>query len=509
MKYTIGTIIPAKEISKRFKDEDGEIFLELRGMKDVLFRVTDGDRVYYKIEKEKLKGEELTLVVDYTLVRPKPRSFQDAPTAKVKAITEETPEEIDVGTLWGTVPVVPKKVEEPEEKNQFEEGEILPEHLRDHCRKNDYGGYTFRYNKFLYMLDDKYLIEIKSPDTDTRYTLPMEELMAANPPDPWDTDTSDDIFDLTAPLPDSGAQAESRGETVTELHRGDILPARLRAQCEALLGYGFGSRITIGEYLYILDPHFMVVEKMKISYMDEGEKNMKKVSPPAAAEGHKSKSRDTEGATGTPLENTIANIANEIRQSLERYEIQAEYFSDTELIPARYEILTRTYQGDLEQLNDDTQEAAAQGKALILPEEEKGFNLLKAALIHEFYIKSTLSGRGEKAKYFLTHIAAIEPDGTVGELRDNLEIEEQKKMVEFFKNRSFAYPDKTDIIRRVHIQVRNSIFDQYRELVMNAEDIRFNALLICKLYENTTRLDRGDGITMMRLTRDLLDYRGD
>ena len=157
-------------------------------------------------------------------------------------------------------------------------------------------------------------------------------------------------------------------------------------------------------------------------------------------------------------------------------------------------------------MNDDTREAASLGKIVKLPGSESGFNLFKAALIHELYIKSTVAGRGEDMKNFLTLIAATQPDGTAEELRDNLSLEEQKNMMKFFKERAYVYTDKTDTITRVYVQVRSSVFDQYEKLSSSEEKVRFNALLISKLYKLTTRLDRGNGITMIRLTRDLLDW---
>jgi hypothetical protein len=109
-------------------------------------------------------------------------------------------------------------------------------------------------------------------------------------------------------------------------------------------------------------------------------------------------------------------------------------------------------------------------------------------------------------KEFLTLIAATQPDGTAEELQDNLSLEQQKNMVKFFKDRAHIYTDKTDTITRVYLQVRSSIYEQYEKLSSAKEQVRFNAMLICKLYELTTRLDRGNGITMIRLTRDLLDW---
>ena len=500
MKYIIGTHIPEKEIIRRFKDEDGEMFVEIRGMEDVLFRVTDGDQVYYKIEKSKMKGEELTLVVDYTIVRPKTVSFPNFTKAKHQEIKEDDGTETDA--LWGPVIDANKKEKIPDDKTDFDEGDKIPKRLKDKCKKNEYGGYTLRYNNFLYMLDRKYRVEIKSMDSNHKYEL--EEKALSKPLESTKSETSeDDILTLTDPLTDSDTDIDlnmdMRMETDIELEQGDILPARLRSLCESELGHSNGSRIVLGNYLYQLDPSFKILQKMKISYMDEGGN---KSPEPTSAESEETAAPEKE----LSVEEIVSNVVNAFETGLDTYNIQADYFKETALGPGNREILIRTYQGDLEGLNDDTREAASLGKIVKLPESESGFNLFKAALIHELYIKSTVSGRGENMKDFLTLIAATQPDGTAEELQDSFSLEEQKNMVKFFKDRAHVYTDKTDTITRVYLQVRGSIFEQYEKLSSSKEKVRFNALLICKLYELTTRLDRGNGITMIRLTRDLLEY---
>jgi len=497
-KYTIGTYIPAKEILRRFKDEDGEIFIEVRGMDDVLFRVTDGDQVYYKIDKDKMKGELLTLLVDYTIVKPKKISFDNS-RAKLQANKEH--DKIDMDAFWGP-PKDTKKKAPPKDKTDFDEGDKIPNRLRDRCKKNEYGGYTLRFNNFLYMLDGNYQVEIKTLDSNNKYEL--EENARSNPLESTKYETTDDeIMTLTDPLTESdtdiNVNMDIRMETDVELEEGDILPARLRSLCEAEIGHNYGSRIVLGDYLYQMDLGFKILRKMKISVMDEGENKSPEPAPPEPGE-------PTTSPKELPLEEIVTNVVKTFETALDTFNIQADYFKETALGPDNREILIRAYHGDLEGLNDDTREAASLGKLVKLPGNESGFNLFKAALIHELYIKSTVPGRGEDMKNFLTLIAATKPDGTTDELQDNLSIEEQKNMVKFFKERAYVYTDKTDTITRVYVQVRGSIFDQYEQLLSSEEKVRFNALLICRLYEYTTRLDRGNGITMIRLTRDLLDW---
>jgi len=502
IKYTIGTNIPAKEILRRFKDEDGESFVEVRGMEDVFFRVTDGDQVYYKIDKDKMKGEELTLVVDYTIIRPKQVRFPHVPKPKHQPIMEDDGTGTGTDAFWGPALDVKKKEEIPEEKTDFDEGDEIPNRLRDMCKKNEYGGYTLRYNDFLYMLDGEYHVEIKSLDSNHKYELEENALSTPLELTKYET-TDDEVLTLTDPLIDSDTamdlNREMRMDTDIELQEGDILPARLRSLCEAEIGHSYGSRIVLGHYLYQLDPGFRVLRKMKISYMDERDNKSPGPTQPKTEDSAVSKNKFL-------IDEIIGNVIKTFETALDTYNIQADYFKETELGPGNREIFTRVYHGDLEGLNDDTREAASLGKIVKLPASESGINLFKAALIHELYIKSTLSGRGENMINFLTLIAATQPEGTAEELQDSLSLEEQKNMVKFFKDRAYVYTDKTDTITRVYLQVRGSIFDQYEKLSSSNEKVRFNALLICKLYELTTRLDRGNGITMIRLTRDLLDY---
>lgn len=499
MKYVIGTSIPTEEIVRRFKDEDGEMFVEIRGMTDVLFRVTDGDRVYYKIEKSKMKGEELTLVEDYTLLRPKSITFHDAPTGdkQVDQVVWED-EETELDTLLGKYLDRKNAKESPKEKIGFDEGEKIPKHLRNLCKKNDHGGYTLRHDKFLYILDKKYRVEIKTPDSTQKYEL--EPKVKLDSTELTEYENSDDIITLTDPLTESDTEiefdldtmkeTETKIETEIELETGDIVPPRLRTKCEAEIGHGFSNRLSIGNYIYHLNSHFKVIQKMKISYLDEENKNI--VAPEPQKE--------------LSIEEIITTVVKIFDTILDTYDVDANYFKEAVLGAENREILMLTHHGDLEGLNDDTREAASQGKIVKLGEKERGFNLFKASLIHELYIKSTVAGRGENMNYFLSHFAAVQPDGTIEELQDNLSFEDQKKMVNFFKERAHIYTDKTEIIRRVHLNIRSSVFQLYEELVSSEKNIRFNALLISRLYEQTTRLDRGDGVTMIRLTRDLLDF---
>ena len=109
-------------------------------------------------------------------------------------------------------------------------------------------------------------------------------------------------------------------------------------------------------------------------------------------------------------------------------------------------------------------------------------------------------------KYFITYVIAIQPDGSVKEFEGGIPVDKQEEMLRFFNSRSDEYTDKSEIIARVYRKIRLSILKEYEAQRKAGEEIYFKAFLIVKLYEHTTRLDRGDGISMIRLSRDIMNY---
>jgi hypothetical protein len=52
-----------------------------------------------------------------------------------------------------------------DESKELEAGQEVPEELKSLCKRNEYGQYSLRFNKFLYIVNDAYIIEEKAPDT--------------------------------------------------------------------------------------------------------------------------------------------------------------------------------------------------------------------------------------------------------------------------------------------------------------------------------------------------------
>lgn len=489
MDYRVGLQIPSKDILRRFKDEDGEFFVEAKGLPDFLFRVDENNQVYYKIERSMLTGEDLTLVEDYTRARTKPveQSEPVHPIEMQPDLFEETqPPESQSDSITagvsetlessGTLEMGKKKITE------LEEGEQVPPELIPKCKKNDYGGYSLRHNRFLYILDSEYRVDLRTPDAALSYDFGGDTIAADAKPSPGPADTATTRkMDLNA----------IKAQKEPELKKGDILPPDLRSQAEEALGPGAGSRIQLGSHLYLLDTEYRVTAKMKLSFYD----TVSGVIPQPQAPPPKQLS----------VREVVDNIVNTFDMGLDSYRISADYFRETALSPSNREALVRAYNGDLSQLNDDTREATAQGEETVL--NEMGLGIFKAALLHELYIKSTLTGRGDNMKFFITLLMVTQPDGTPGDFKDGITLEQQKEVVNYFGSRRKVYKDKTDIIKRVYRHLRSEVFDEFEELIDAGRELKFNAHLIMKLYQQTNRLDRGNGITMIRLSRDLMEYR--
>ncbi|MCP5050597.1 MAG: hypothetical protein GY940_25765 [bacterium] len=532
MQFKMGSPIPDEQILKRFEDEDGEIFLELRGQQDSLFRVTEGNRFYYKIEKENMGEGELHLLEDYSHLHINLDSLplSEQPTAEIKLpFYEAEPtntHKMEVtdrgGTESGTLQSLNRLDRTDALIDEWSEGQWVPNHLHMKCTKNDYGGYTLRHNKFIYLLDNKYKVEIKTPDTASDYQLETESLSPSPldllPPAPPASPVSESSgpFDISEPFELSGPSepfepplltpSPSPPETppTSEFKKGDILPLHYRELCEEDIGPNGGSQVSIGGFLYFLDGDYKILQKMKIAYLEGTTPEAVPTMPPEPSEFPDPFEDTLPPPPQLSVKTIVSNMVKTVQHALQVHGIDADYFKESVLAPANRDTLIRAYNGDMAHLNDDTREAAEQGKLVSL--HERGTTLFKAVMIHELYIKSTLKGRGDKMKYFLTFIIAAKPDGTPGTFRDAITPGEQKEMLKFLKGRAEVYTDKAEIILRVYRKIRHTIMDDYEELLEAGENVRFDAFMIAKIYENTTRLDRIDGISLMRLTRAILKF---
>ena len=492
MDYTVGSHIPEKAILRRFKDEDGEIFLEVRGIEGAYYRVNSGNQVFYKIDKALMAEEELNLIDDFS---NKWMKMDSEPVLELEEYEADEPViEMKPEMLMKEEFIRPNPEDDEIEVNELEEGQLTPRYLRPLCKRTAYDGYSLRYGKFLYMLDKDYRVEMKTPDSVSSYMLGVEDKISslksstvqASPPlEPPPIPISLE-FDL--PEKDTNINLEMKDE----FEKGDLLPASLRDRCEKDM-VTEGGRIIFGNYLYLLDLNYIVTTKMKLTYSEEDATDA--VSLPA----------DT-SQENLPIEEIVANMVKHFEIGLDKYNINADFFKESVLGDGNRAVLFHVYEGDLTILNDNTREAASKRKLTVL-KTEKGFTLLRAAILHELYIKSTLAGRGNNMKFYITHILSLQPDGRVKQSQDDWPLEKQQKLLDFFNDRASVYTDKADLIRQLYRNLRNTIFKDFKAIRDIGGNVSFNAFLIVKLYELTNRLDRGDGITMIRLSRDIMNYK--
>lgn len=521
MDYKAGSHIPEKEILRRYKDEDGETFLEVRGIENTFFRVTTGNQVYYKIDKDMLGEEDLVLIDDFSEAA---QGYDSEPVIELSefetsdSFIEMGPEMLVEEEDAPLQLVNPEPQEDEIEITELEEGQIVPRYLRPLCKKTAYGGYSFRYNRFLYMLDKEYRVEMKTADSMTNYMLGVEDkvhvrhttvppgekpaapaapvtsftpVMPVTPVTPVTSVKAPPSFPSPPSPPSPVSRAGQSVEMKEEFKTGEFLPIPLRERCEMDITTGAG-RVIIGNYLYLLDANYAVTARMKLAH-SAGETT---ASVPVFGDAPRKQ---------PSAEEIVTHLVKHFEIALAKYNISADFFKDSVLGPGYRETLLRMYNGDLTELSDDTREAAAQGKLTVL-ESEKGFTLLRAAILHELYIKSTLAGRGNNMKYYVTHICSIGPDGRLSEFQGEIPLKKQQDLLEFFGSRAGVYTDKTKLIKQLYRDLRITIFEDYQTVRKIGGKVSFNAFLIVKLYEHTTRLDRGDGITMIRLSRDIMDY---
>jgi hypothetical protein len=492
MKYKVGTQIPEGDILRRYKDEDGDILVEIRGVKDLLFRVIKGNQVYYTIDKSLIDEEELILVDDFASIDI-PELDMDGETKGIFDQENQLDTDQNSGTRdaaefddFGGETITSEAEFDPSElKDQLEEGQQVPQYLIPKCKPNDYGGYTLRYEGFLYMISQKYIVEVKKEDPSSMYNL-EDETVLMTPGEP--------LVNLDKVPTDPKRQ---------EFEKGDLLPHQLRDQCEKDMGPGGGNRINIGNYLYHLDADFRVKVKMKVSYFEESPSVLASIDLPDDEPDKKEPEEPPKSSI--PAREILSNTIINVKSALKTFNVEADYFKETVLGIVNQETLMLAFEGDLSQLNSDTRDAKAQGKNTIL--KEKGFSLLKAVLIHELYIKTTLESRGKHMKEFVDHMIRLREDGSLETFQKNLSLEDQKRMVTFIHSRKDVYTDKKEIFNKIGRYLHNNVYEEFERLEKKGKSVLFNAYLIMKVYQQTTRLDRGDGISFIRIVKDLIDYK--
>ncbi|MCK4766483.1 MAG: hypothetical protein KAW12_30085 [Candidatus Aminicenantes bacterium] len=385
--------------------------------------------------------------------------------------SEEVTQKIDI-----------EKIRKKLEEITFEEGEKIPEGLKSQCNRNAYGGFSLNYNNFIYVLDADYRVEMRRADTAGDFILDAEEQVTPAPAAPKKNAPA-------APAPRPGGL----------LQKGDLLPEHLRGRCEVDLGSG-GYRIRIGSSIYVLDEKYHVVVKMTQTpdAIDD--------APPGGSGASAGKKEAPKQDTGHPPEKIVASVLKKFEISLKADNISADLFIEQTMGRENIPVLVMVYQGNLTGLNADTQAAAKERKPTKL--KKGGISLLKAALVHELYMKSTSRARGENMKEFLTHIISPWKKGApLTNTEEDLSSAEQGNLLSLVGRRGGVYRDIGSVLQRVYGEMKDSIFSKYRQGQQQGKTL-FKAFLIDRLYEITSRPEKSNGVSLISLIRDIMDFQG-
>lgn len=474
MEYKTGDRIPDNEVLVRFMDDEGGVYVEIKGEKEFLYRIGENNSLFFKVERtDKLMGE-LRLLDDF-------RSTEDYMEQPEKEEEEPEVEPSDEITLKIDAEKIQKKLAEI----TFEEGTKIPDGLKSQCKKNEYGGYSLEFNNYFYVLDAGYRVEIRRPVKTKAPT----------------SDFTLEADDLVTPAQDKGDVGEPVKAGKVVLDKGDILPEHLRSRCEVDLSAGSGFRIEVDNSTYILDEDYRVVVKMSHHYQADEEEPVVPQPEPAAAMEQQQK----QDSQQHPPEKIVESVLKKFKIAIKVDRVSVDLFLQQTLIPANKPVFLNIYQGDLTELNEDTKAAAKMGRITKL--KTGGISLLKAALLHELYMKSTFSGRGERMLEFLTHIISPWKDAALTITQKDLYMTGQERLLDFTGKQSDIYGDIGDVIHRIYMEIKGSVFEEYRKVQKEGSTL-FKAFLINKLYEKISRPERGDGISLIILVKNIMDFQG-
>jgi len=214
--------------------------------------------------------------------------------------------------------------------------------------------------------------------------------------------------------------------------------------------------------------------------------------------------------TGFELTTQVQLILDRFQHAVTLHGIRSDYFFEHRLGYNWQDRWERIWKGDLSPLLEDTQE--------FLPGQDVttrvlgGLGVLKAALIHELYVNSTLAGRsqGEKEREsgrnmlnLLLFVCQLNCQGELDDVGDLLSENDQENLINLLLEKGTLFEDKKWMLQRVHQKL---VFDFKRGRAWPEKPTvaAVKSALIFKLYENTNRLDRGNGSDMVMIVRELL-----
>ena len=213
----------------------------------------------------------------------------------------------------------------------------------------------------------------------------------------------------------------------------------------------------------------------------------------------------TPPAPPPPPKEQVVHLLKRMVQALKQHGISADYFVQKTYRTERVPDLLKVMEGDLRSLNGDLSE--------MVPQPEKaGLTFLKAGLIHELYINTTLDGRGghrgKGMKAFLLEMVLCREDGTLDQDQRAITVANRERFLAYLQGNMGRWAFLQETLKRVFAHWKAD--EEFLALGGSEDPVRmgfFKAFLISKIYEYTTRLERGNGAEMIDLVRLVLDVR--
>ena len=107
---------------------------------------------------------------------------------------------------------------------------------------------------------------------------------------------------------------------------------------------------------------------------------------------------------------------------------------------------------------------------------------------------------------FLTHIISPWKDAALTITQKDLSGMEQERLIDFVNRQSGVYQDIGDVLHQIYMEMKVNIQDEYKRVQKEGRTL-FKAFLIDRLYEKISRPDKGDGISLICLSRDIMDFQ--
>lgn len=289
--------------------------------------------------------------------------------------------------------------------------------------------------------------------------------------------------------------------------KGAQLPEALRAYAKR------AHIIRDNEGVHLYDENWTFITSLKVS------SKRNQASGPAVTAGDASPKSEhltveepvpQEILSGEALNRQVKLVVDRFRHAVTLHGIRADYFFENRLSRSWVERWERIWKGDLSPLLEDTQDFMP-GQDLNT-RESGGLDTLKAALIHELYVNSTLAGRsnGEKESdsgrnmlNLLLFVCQLNRNGELDDVGQPLSEGLQMQLIDSFQKMGDCLQEKKWMLQRVHQKL---VFDFKRGRIWpdTPTAAAVKSALIFKLYENTNRLDRGDGTDMVRIVRGVI-----